>query len=220
MSTTIKDDLLALLDTQHAQGGFSDAGFARFGELVKAIRVESPYPEPMNTLERVEGRWEATFAHFGGKTSAGKTRVHDSTLALQSWNRFPPAPIRVLRICQEISRGGNAYNNVIDFAAPDGAALGMIIVRGVFRAEAGNPQRFVVDFGQMEIRPRGGTNEAQLRVALGVAADEPFTAEMKPPKLSSDIVYLDDSMRINLGSVGGLYVLKRSQEPPASLGRP
>ena len=89
MTATIKDDLMALLDSQDANGGFSDEGFARLGELVEAIRAESPFPEPMRTLDKVEGRWEATFAHFGIKHSAGKTRVHDSTLALQSWNRFP-----------------------------------------------------------------------------------------------------------------------------------
>ena len=146
----VKDELLALLDSLDANGGFTDEGFARFGELVERIRIESPWPEPTRTLHKVEGRWETVFAHFGGKVNAGKTRVHDSTLALQSWNRFPPAPIRVERICQEISRQGNAYNNVIDFSAPpgasrDGQAHGAIVVRGTFRDDPDNAQRFVVE---------------------------------------------------------------------------
>jgi hypothetical protein len=218
MTATIKDDLLALLDSQDANGGFSDDGFRRLGELVEAIRAESPYPAPMQALDKVEGRWEATFAHFGVKHSAAKTRIHDSTLAMQSWNRFPASPIRVLRICQEISRQGNAYNNVIDFTASDGRVEGAIIVRGVFRGEEGNAQRFVVDFVRIEIRPRGTTPEAALRAALGLSATEPLEVEMKPPKLSSDVVYLDDSLRINVGSLGGLYLLARSAEPPESIG--
>ena len=40
---------------------------------------------------------------------------------------------------------------------------------------------------------------------------------MKPPRVSSDVVYLDDEMRINLGSLGGMYLLRRSAEPPFSL---
>jgi hypothetical protein len=168
VAAMIKDDLLALLDSQDANGGFSDDAFRRLGELVEAIRAESPYPAPMQSLDKVEGRWEATFAHFGVKHSAAKTRVHDSTLAMQSWNRFPASPIRVLRICQEISRRGNAYNNVIDFSSPDGAAEGTIVVRGVFRGEDGNAQRFVVDFVRMEILPRGTTSEAALRAAFGL----------------------------------------------------
>ncbi len=217
MSHTIKDDLLALLDSQDASGGFSDDGFRRLGELVEAIRAESPYPEPMLTLDKVEGRWEATFAHFGVKHSAAKTRIHDSTLAMQSWNRFPAAPIRVLRICQEISRQGNAYNNVIDFTTPDDAADGTLIVRGVFRGEMGNAQRFVVDFVRLEIRPRGTTTEPALRTALGLPADLPLAIDMKPPKLSSDVVYLDDRLRINVGSLGGLYLLRRSDDPAVSI---
>jgi hypothetical protein len=219
MKAAIKDELLDLLDSQQdANGGFSDEGFQRLGELVEAIRAESRYPEPMHTLEKVEGRWETSFAHFGVKHSAGKTRVHDSTLAMQSWNRFPDAPIRVLRICQEISRRGNAYNNVIDFTTADGAAAGTIVVRGVFRAEPGKPQRFLVDFGRVELRPRGATSEPALRAGLGLPADLPLAVDMKPPKLSSDVIYLDDAMRINVGSLGGLYVLKRSTETPVSLG--
>ncbi len=214
----VRDELLALLDSQDATGGFSDDGFRRLGELVEAIRAHSPYPEPMNTLDKVEGRWETTFAHFGVKHSAAKTRVHDSTLAMQSWNRFPAAPIRVLRICQEISRQANAYNNVIDFTTPDGTATGTMIVHGVFRSDPDNAQRFLVDFVRVEILPRGTTSEAQLRAGLGLAAAEPLVADMKPPKLSSDVVYLDDTLRINVGSLGGLYVLARSAEPAVSIG--
>ena len=44
-----------------------------------------------------------------------------------------------------------------------------------------------------------------------------MVAEMKPPRVSSDVVYLDDEIRINLGSLGGMYLLRRSTEPPFSL---
>lgn len=217
MSTKVKDDLMALLDSQDANGGFSDEGFARLGQLVEAIRAESPWPEPTRTLERIEGRWEAVFAHFGGKVNAGKTRIHDSTLALQSWNRFPAVPIRVQRICQEIARRGNAYNNVIDFTATDGETRGAIVVHGSFRDDPDNAQRFHVDFTRLEVVPAAGVSEAQLRAALGFVHGEPLVADMKPPRVSSDVVYLDDEMRINLGSLGGMYLLRRSAEPPFSL---
>ncbi len=171
----------------------------------------------MNTLERVEGRWETIFAHFGVKHSAGKTRVHDSTLAMQSWNRFPAVPIRVQRICQEIARNGNAYNNVIDFTADSGKAAGVIIVRGVFRRDPDNAQRFVVDFVRIEVMPAAGTPESQLRESLGLVNGEALAADMKPPKLSSDVIYLDAELRINVGSLGGLYLLRRSAEAPVSV---
>lgn len=213
----VRAQLLAHLELQDAAGGFSDEAFARLQALVTEIRAESPVPAPMLALDRVEGRWETVFAHFGARHSAGKTRVHDSDLKVQSFNRFPAAPVKVTRICQEIARAGCAYNNVIDFLTPNGAARGVMVVRGVFRGDDANPQRFVVDFVRVELHPVAGTSELQLREGLGFTAVEPLLVDLKPPRLHSDVVYLDDDMRINIGSFGGLYLLRRSPEPPFSI---
>jgi hypothetical protein len=214
---TLKQRILAHIDSQDAEGGFSDAAFEHLARLVDAIRRESPVPDPGRRPERLEGRWETAFAHFGAKHSAGKTRVHDSNLKVQSFNRFPPVPIRVRRICQEIACAGSAYNNVIDFDSGDGLAHGQIVVRGVFRADAVDAQRFAVDFQRVEISPREGSSEAALRGALGFGASARLAEPLKPPRLHSDVVYLDDDMRINLGSLGGLYLLRRSATPPVSV---
>ena len=217
-AATLKQRLFSLVAAQDAAGSWSDEAFAELGQLVEALRPESPVAAPMDAPERVEGRWETAFAHFGAKHSAGKPKVHDSDLKVQSFNRFPPVPIRVQRICQEISRQGNEYNNVIDFVAADGATPGQIVVRGIYREDPeGNRQRFVVDFLRVEITPAAGTSEAQLRAALGFQGGEPLTAELKPPRLHSDVVYLDDEIRINVGSFGGLYLLSRSAEAPVSV---
>ena len=80
-----------------------------------------------------------------------------------------------------------------------------------------NAQRFMVEFTRMELAPTRGTSEPDLRRALGLADDAPLVADMKPPKVSSDVIYLDDEIRINVGSVGGLYLLKRSGEQPFSI---
>lgn len=217
-AATSKQRLLSLVAEQDAAGPWSDAAFEELGRLVEAIRHESPVPAPLDAMDKVEGRWDTAFAHFGARHSAGKPRVHDSDLKVQSFNRFPAVPIRVQRICQEISRRGNEYNNVIDFVAADGATPGRIVVRGIYREDPdGNRQRFVVDFVRVEISPAPGSDESQLRAALGFTGGEPLVAELKPPRLHSDVVYLDDEIRINIGSFGGLYVLNRSAEPPVSV---
>ena len=108
MSATAKEKLLAHLDLQDEVGAFSDEAFDELGRLVEAIRLENVYPAPLDTLDKVVGRWDTDFAHFGGKHSAGKPNVHDSDLKWQSFNRFPAAPIRVTRICQEISQVAHA----------------------------------------------------------------------------------------------------------------
>ncbi len=213
----IKQQLLAHLETADPNGGLSEAGFATLGALVEQMRPVSPVPEPLNAMQHVVGRWETMFAHFGVRHSAMKTLVHDSNLKQQSFNRFPEVPIRVLRICQEIETTGQAYNNVIDFKTADGGSDGVIVIRGRYRAEDGTPQRFFVEFYRAEISPGAGTTEAQLRASLGFTNDEALTAEIKPPRLHSDVVYLDHDMRINIGSLGGLYVLKKSAEPAFSV---
>ena len=216
-TVTTKERLFAHIAKHDTGKGFSEEAFAELGRIVDAIRAETLYPAPMDTLRRVEGRWETLFAHFGARHSAGKPKVHDSNLKLQSFNAFPPVPVRIQRLCQEISEHGNAYNNVVDFTAADGVTRGVIVVHGRFRGEPDNRQRFAVEFYRVELVPGDGFDEADLRKAFGFAASEPLIEDLKPPRLHSDVVYLDADTRINIGSLGGLYVLRRLDEEPVSL---
>jgi len=204
-------------EVQGGPGGYSEEAFAELGRLVDALKPHTPIPAPMDAQERVEGRWETLFAHFGARHSAFKAKVHESNLKIQSFNLLPPTPVRIERICQEISRTGSAYNNVIDFVAMDGRTRGLIIMHGRYREEADNRQRFAVDFHRIELRPAAGVTEAELRAALELPADTPLIHELTPPRLHSDVIYLDDDLRINVGSFGGLYVLRRSADRPATL---
>ncbi|MCS6947883.1 MAG: hypothetical protein NZM12_09730, partial [Steroidobacteraceae bacterium] len=96
--------LIELIETEDAHGGpWSEAAFARLAEIVAALRPHTKVPAPIDAPDAIGGRWETLFAHFGARHSAGKAKIHDSTLKIQSFNRFPPSPIRVLRICQEIA---------------------------------------------------------------------------------------------------------------------
>ena len=179
-TTPLKQRLLDHVDQQDAAGSFSDEAFEELARLVEQIRLESPVQAPMDAMDQVEGRWETEFAHFGARHSAGKPRVHDSNLKVHSFNRFPPVPVRITRMCQEISRQGNEYNNVVDFLAADGVTQGQIIVRGVYREDPdGNRQRFVVDFVRVELSPGAGVSEAELREALGFVNGEALSADMK-----------------------------------------
>jgi hypothetical protein len=48
-----------------------------------------------------------------------------------------------------------------------------------------------------------------MRATLGAPADLPLSAGLNVGKLYSDVVYLDDELRINIGIQGGLYVLSK-----------
>jgi hypothetical protein len=212
IASAAKEKLLTLIDQADAAGSFTDESFAQLATIVDELRPLTAVPAPMDALDQVEGVWETVFAHFGAKHSAGKPKVHDSNLKVQSFNAFEPIPIRVLNLCQEIAREGSAYNNVVDFMAADGVTPGVIIVHGRFREEPDNRQRFAVDFHAVELRPAPESDEATLRAALGFDQAQSLTVTLKPPRLHSDVIYLDDELRINAGSLGGLYVLRRASD--------
>ena len=130
-----KERLLAHIDAHDGPTGISEEALAETERLVSELRPHTPVPAPMDDLEQVEGRWETLFAYFGAKHSAGKPKVHDSNLKIHSFNCFPPVPVRITRMCQEIARSGAAYNNVVEFTAADGKTRGVIIVHGRFRGE-------------------------------------------------------------------------------------
>jgi hypothetical protein len=215
---TVKRELFSVLDAMDAKGGLTPERFAQLGEVVEALRKVSPVPDPIIRQEKVEGRWETQFAHFGSRESAGKTRAHDSDLRTHSFSQFKPVPIRVTRICQEIARADSAYNNVVTFEAPDGAFSGHIVVRGSFRPDPeGNLRRFMVDFKAVELHPDSPAAEVALRERLGLTNGEPLQKSFKSPKLHSDVVYLDEDTRVNMGGYGGIYVLHRVSEPGVSV---
>lgn len=217
-AAALKRELFTLIDAMRPDGGLSEEDFAHLQQLTAQIAAVSPVPEPIHQLPRVQGRWENLFAHFGARHSAGKTRVHDSDLRTQTFSQFAPLAIRATRLCQEISVNGAAYNNVVSFEAPDKSFCGNIIVRGIYRADpGGNPKRFGVEFYQAELHPQGSASEAALRQQLGLGSDAPLEKAFKSPRLHSDIVYLDDDIRINVGSYGGLYVLRRLNEAGVSV---
>jgi hypothetical protein len=94
MSATAKEKLLAHLDLQDGGRCLQRRGVRSSSADSSRRFVENVYAAPLDTLDKVVGRWDTDFAHFGGKHSAGKPKVHDSDLKLQSFNRFPAAPIR------------------------------------------------------------------------------------------------------------------------------
>jgi hypothetical protein len=217
---TARSALLNHLDTATPEGGLSEEGFARLGELVRDLCEHTLYPKPAERPEKLAGRWETLFAHFGARHSAGKPREHDSTLKAHSFNRFPELPIRVNRICQEVAANGSQYNNVVSIAAPNGATHGIMITQGEWRIDTENAQRLHVDFSGVRLEPDPGISAAQLRAGLGLPVDHALRVDLKPPRLHSDVVYLDNQYRINIGSFGGLYVLKRLTEAPLSFSLP
>jgi PAP_fibrillin len=201
--------LLAHLDRADGDGGLSEADFALLGERVAALTPLSAYPRPTEHAERLAGRWRTLFAHFGARHSAGKPRAHDSSLKIQSFNKLPDVPVRVTALEQLVAADGSHYDNIVHIATPGSALPGVIVTRGRWVAEPSQPQRLHVTFENIAVTPANGVDPAAFRAALGLDAQQPLSAELQVGKLHSDVVYLDDEYRINIGIQGGLYVLTR-----------
>ena len=188
-----------------ADGTYDEASLARVHGAVAALEPHSPIPEPAREEARVAGPWGSLFTQWGPAHTAGKPTEHDTTLATLSFNSFPKAPARLLSVEQEIHAGEKAYNNVHVVRAPD-ASEALFVIRGTYELRPEEPQRYHVAFTAAEL---SGAAEERLRGAFGLAADAPLTVAIKPPKLHSDVTYCDDELRINRGSLGGLYVMER-----------
>jgi hypothetical protein len=218
MSTrdTLKAELLSLV-AECGAGGSAAPDLPEIVGMIDTLAPLSPVPDPANHLPLVAGSWTSLFASFGTGHSRGKMRHDDSTLSLQTFRAFPDIPIHVKDIIQEIGVEPRAYNNVIVFETMDRDCEGLIVIHGSYEGDAENRRRFRVVFHGAELRGLKGADDATLRTALGLPADFALKREFKPAKLYSDVVYLDDTTRINIGGMGGVYVLERRLEPALSL---
>jgi len=219
MSSTresLKSRLLTLIAGYNA--GQSEApDTADVEHLVQTLATLSPIPEPTHHLSEVTGSWETLYAVFGQGRSKSKSHQDDSTLSLQSFRAFPDNPIHVKQLIQEIGETPNTYNNVVLFEAAEAPVQGTIIIHGTYEPDPEDPRRFQVVFYSAEIRGREGATDADLRKAFGFPDDFALKRDFKPARFWSDVVYLDEAIRINLGGMGGRYVLERRSEPAITL---
>ncbi len=216
-TSSLKAQLDEAIDQAGPDGLYDDATFQRIHACINALVPLSPTPRPIDAQEFVQSPWGSRFAQFGTRHTAGKPIRHQSKLSLQSFNRFPPLDIRVEDIDQEIRVAGSHYNNVVSITTTDGKHAGRIIVWGRYELLPEEPQRYRVSFYACELVPPAGVTPAQFREQFGLAPELPLRQELKPPKLHSDVVYCDDDMRINFGSMGGVYVMRRLTTPGKSI---
>jgi len=216
-AAAIKADLNKAIDACQPDGTYDDETFERVHALIKKLVPLTPTPSPLEAQEFVAAPWGSRFAQFGPKHTAGKPIKHETNMALQTFGQFPKVPILVHDIDQEIRVEGAHYNNVTDISTPDGAHRATLIVWGRYEVTDDNPVRYSVDFYAIELRAPDGVSDDELRAQFGLDADFELRREMKPPKLHSDIVYCDDDMRINFGSMGGVYVMRRLDTPGKSV---
>lgn len=213
----IKAELLSAIAAAEADGTYGDAAFARVHAAIAALTPLTPTPSPHAAQGFVESPWRSLYSQFGPRHTAGKPTRHRTTMNLQSFNKFPAVDVLVEDINQEIRVADAHYNNIVRVVTPEGGHEAELIVWGTYTIDPATPQRYSVNFHAVELRPPVGVSAAAVRAQFGLEPDYPLRHELKPMKLHSDVVYCDDDMRINFGSMGGVYVLERLPGPGKSV---
>ncbi len=206
---TLKAALLAAIDADGGSGRYGDAEVDAIHSLIEQLLSHTAIRRPIDEQARIAGPWKSLFAQFGPKHTAGKPITHETSFKLLTFNNLPDVPLRLLEIEQEIHAVSKDYNNVHLIETLDGSLRAHLIIFGHYTIEADTPQRYGVEFSRVGLVSPDGASDAELRSAFGFTADQALDIGFKPPKLHSDVVYCDEDMRINFGSMGGVYVMTR-----------
>jgi hypothetical protein len=204
-----KQALRQAIGQSRADGTYEDGQYAEVLRLINELAARTPMQRPIDEQATVAGPWRATFAQFGPRHTAGKPVVHVNKLNLLTFARMPERAVRVLAIEQEIHHVSYDYNNVHYLETTDGSLRARMTVYGRYRIEPAEPKRYLVEFYRVAFMPDAEADEAAIRRGFDLPPEQPLSVDLKPPKLSSDVVYCDADLRINFGSVGGIYVMDR-----------
>lgn len=207
--TALKREIFAFVDQMDETTLISEDEKSALRALCDDLCQHTPCPEPINNQKISEGVWLTRFASFGAKHSDEQPLQHDTNLQFLSFGNLPKAAVRVTHMHQEIEEASCAYNNIVFAQTPNGDAKAVIVMEGVYSGDDDHPLRYSVAFTSVRLQSADGRDEAALRQAFGIEEDAPLMKEFRPPKLHSDIVYVDDDMRINYGGLGGFYILQR-----------
>ena len=205
----LKAELFAAIRADDGAGKYDEAGVDAIHALIEKLIPLSPVSRPIDQQEFVAGPWRSIFAQFGPKHTAGKPIQHETRFKFLTFNTFPDVPLRLLEIEQEIHAVSKDYNNVHIIEPVGGGMKALLTVFGRYAIDADLPKRYRVEFSRVGLVGPDGMPDTALRQAFGFDADQPLVANFKPPTLHSDVVYCDADLRINFGSLGGVYVMTR-----------
>lgn len=183
-----------------ALGAATDLGFEAGGEAVEAIKALAaeletlnPTPAPARADALIRGRWRLLYSSFGLNRQA--------TLGRLSFNTLPKdEPITVQRLFQEVDPATGLYDNVVEYADPEGRP-GVSLTLGRFAPASDSRMDVVFTHAQATGHARTPIDNAKI------------------PPLWSEVTYLDEDFRLNRGSYGSLYVLALDQRAPARWSR-
>lgn len=218
----LRSELLHLIET-HKEGFKSGTPEAkRIEELMYALEPHSLYPQALNHPDVFGGRWLGAYwsiGAMGGGGAEGQGTGAETTLNTFSMGRFPKIPVTFSHNALEADPTSGQYNFISYVKVGAAKVDSHLYTLGSYRRDEKDLSKFFVQFEPMALRPADGAMPMQaFCAAIGVDGPHAITAEMQPrPKLYSSVIYMDDEIRVQIGMLGGHYVLKKSRDPMVTL---
>ncbi|MCO5574017.1 hypothetical protein L7F22_027795 [Adiantum nelumboides] len=226
----LKAELLEAIDA--AEGSLDDACLAVVSSLEELKSVPNIAADPgiikgclvgvkANFKENRRDKQERHLGYLGARSSLGSL----------TFNVFKPVDLQIAlyNMYQHVAmENADSYSlitefSIVDPSAGDAPLQGLIVNR--CRYSVGGSNRLLVKFVSCEMRPRF-SEKAELTAWLKTlkeanpGMDESGCAVVPfpmPIKGWSDVLYMDDEMRIQKGNKGGVSVLKLLKEPVVSI---
>jgi hypothetical protein len=216
-------ELLQLTST-HKEGFKSGTPESqRINTLIDELAPLSRYPDALNHPEIFRGHWAADY-HSIGRLVGGKDAQDEGvgvtvSLKVFSMGRLPDIPSTFLGNGLEIDPETGDYNFVAQFLLGEKRVPSFHFSFAKYRRSEESLKRFFVDFCGFKVVPADSAMSMdEFAREIGVADASLLSAELNPrTKLWSDVAYMDDEIRIQLGQLGGHYVMARTDRPMYSI---
>ena len=219
----LRTELLDLIATTKEGFAANTAATQRIDALIDELLPLSPYPDALDHPEIFRGHWAAEY-HSIGKLVGGAGAQNQgvgvtASLKVFSMGRMPDIPARFLGNGLEIDPPSGAYNFFAFFELGERRVPCYHFSFAKYRRNEANLRRFQVDFEGIRVVPADQAMSMQ-EFAAAVGVDDPSQLDvtLQPTtKLWSDVAYMDDEIRIQLGQLGGHYVMRRTSLPMYSI---
>lgn len=219
----LRSELLDLIET-HKEGFASGTPESqRIDAIIDELAPLTKYPQAIDHPEIYRGHWIAVYHNMGrlvgGNDATNQGVGVTASLKTFSMGRMPDVPAQFLGNGLEIDPQTGAYNFVAQMLIGERKVPSHHFSLAHYRRREENLDRFFVDFSGFRIVPVDASmSDADYAAAIDFDDPSQLAHELTPkPKLWSHVAYMDDDLRIQLGQLGGHYVMRRTDLPMYSV---
>jgi hypothetical protein len=219
----LRKELLDIAATHKEGFASGSAESKRIDALIDELTPLTPYPDALDHPEIFRGHWSGDYFNMGrlvgGKGATNQGIGVTTSLKVFSMGRLPDIPATFLGAGLEIEPDSGAYNFFSHFALGEKKVPTYHFAFAGYTRREENLDRFFVEFQGFKVVP-ADPDMPMSEFAATIGVDDPasLSAELTPrPKLWSQVVYMDQDIRIQLGQLGGHYVLFRTDRPMYSI---